>query len=287
MAKLPELTEDAYLEIEEALSSNVRGRAFLRMRDQRTRVIGSDEVRRLIRNLRDSVSKSSNPQNQSGMHVRFLRQELQEMSFYIQQTRAEIAALRPEEAENNRIMSATEELDAIVTSTERATNDILKAAERISDTLMKVDRSGEFGLIANDVDNQAIEIMTACSFQDITGQRITKVINAMRYIEQRVNSMVEIWGVEPSAQLVGSESGDKRQDAHLLNGPQKEGAGVSQSNVDALLAGLEMPAAAAAPAAASPPPSPPPPPPPAAAVVEEPSDGGAAFSQDDIDALFD
>jgi chemotaxis regulatin CheY-phosphate phosphatase CheZ len=228
------------------------------------------------------------------MHVRILRQELQEMSFYIQQTRAEIAALRPKEAADNHIMSATEELDAIVTATERATNDILKAAERISDVLPKVGRSGDLDQITDEIDNQVIEIMTACSFQDITGQRVTKVINAMRYIEQRVNSMVEIWGAEPGVRPVAANAEDTRPDAHLLNGPQKEGTGVSQDDVDALLAGLTSPAASAPspspqPSPPPPPPIPPPPstPPPAAAAAEEPAGGGASISQNDIDALFD
>ena len=37
---------------------------------------------------------------------------------------------------------------------------------------------------------------TACSFQDITGQRTEKVVNVLRFIEQRINAMIEIWGVE-------------------------------------------------------------------------------------------
>ena len=39
-----------------------------------------------------------------------------------------------------------------------------------------------------------MEIFTACSFQDLTGQRTTKVINVLRYIEQRIGSMIAIWG---------------------------------------------------------------------------------------------
>ncbi len=53
-----------------------------------------------------------------------IQRELRDMAQAIEQTRAEISALRPADADTNRIMMATEELDAIVTATERATSDI-------------------------------------------------------------------------------------------------------------------------------------------------------------------
>ncbi|WP_445680181.1 protein phosphatase CheZ [Radicibacter daui] len=319
MARLPELSDDEYLEIEETLSSNARGRAFLRMRDQRMRVIGSDEVRRLIRNMKDAVARTVPAEGDSAqVHVRILRQELQEMSYYIQQTRAEIAALQPDNSGDSRFISATEELSSIVTSTERATYDILNAAERISEGIADVDREGELGSVIDMIEGQTIEIMTACSFQDITGQRITKVVNAMRYIEQRINSMVDIWGSDDAASAAAAapvrparrdDVVDSRPDSHLLNGPAKDGEGVSQSDVDALLAGIggSAPAPVAEEEVAPPPPPkpvkakepppkaekkpepPPPPPPPApASTVEREEDmGGEPISQADIDALFD
>lgn len=318
MARLPELSDDEYLEIEETLSSNARGRAFLRMRDLRMRVIGSDEVRRLIRNMKDAVSRAVPAEGDSAqVHVRILRQELQEMSYYIQQTRAEIAALQPDNSGDSRFISATEELSSIVTSTERATYDILNAAERISEGIADVDRDGELGSVIDMIEGQTIEIMTACSFQDITGQRITKVVNAMRYIEQRINSMVDIWGSDDAASAAAApvrparrdDMMDSRPDSHLLNGPAKDGEGVSQSDVDALLAGIggSAPARVAEEEVAPPPPPkpvkakepppkaekkpepPPPPPPPAPAPTAEREEdmGGEPISQADIDALFD
>ena len=71
----------------------------------------------------------------------------------------------------------------------------------------------------------------ACSFQDITGQRTTKVVNTLRYIEQRVNSMIAIWDLTETTKAK-IEPLDKRPDAHLLNGPSSNG--VSQDDVDAM-----------------------------------------------------
>src|SRR6266481_2588682 len=202
MTTLLDLTDEDYFLIEDAIAANARGRAFLRMRDQRSRVVATDDIKRLVRSLATSVKKTASPENEGGAHLRILRQELHDMSVCIQQTRSEVAALRPDETGNNRIMAATGELDAIVTATERATS----------------------------------EILTACSFQDITGQRTTKVVNTLHYLEKRVNSMIEIWGLDALNAIGADERSDSRPDAHLLNGPSLQG--VSQDDVDALLANL-------------------------------------------------
>ncbi|MEE2970876.1 MAG: protein phosphatase CheZ [Pseudomonadota bacterium] len=86
------------------------------------------------------------------------------------------------------------------------------------------------------MEGHATDIFMACSFQDITGQRTTKVINVLRYLEQRVNSMIDIWGVEG----VGSSGAlfdpiDTREDTHLLESPQLEGLGNGQDDIDKLL----------------------------------------------------
>jgi chemotaxis regulatin CheY-phosphate phosphatase CheZ len=246
--KLVEISDEEYLEIEEGILSRVRGRAFLRERDRRVRLVAMDGWKKLEARLveqadRFTAAPSPAEEQHGPTHLRILRQELQEMSSYIQQTRSEIAALRPADAGSSRIMAATEELDAVVSATERATSDILNSAERIADLTGKALRSGEDPLAAlGEIENISIDIMTACSFQDITGQRTTKVVNTLKYLEQRVLSMIEIWGpsmgVEPSADPDAAHrlQGDTRPDAHLLNGPQLRG-GVSQNDIDALFGG--------------------------------------------------
>jgi chemotaxis regulatin CheY-phosphate phosphatase CheZ len=225
-----------------------------------------DQMRALL-NQNSQVSGSSS-------HIEVLRRELLEMAGSIEKARREVAALQPPDAGNDRILSATSELDAIVSSTERASFDILNSAERLMDLGSKLRRAGADPEVCSEIESEVSNIFTACSFQDITGQRTSKVVNALRYIEQRVNAMIAIWdveGVKPSTEVPDAFV-DKRPDAHLLNGPALEGHGVSQSDVDALFA--DPPAPPAPPpkpskpvvAAAPPPPPPPaaPPPPPAA-----------------------
>lgn len=171
-----------------------------------------------------------------------LRRELQEMSAIIMQAKREIAALKPEQSasSSSRIMTATEELDAIVTATERATNEILAKAEHLTEVAPQVGALEGGSELAGDIEAAAMDILMACSFQDITGQRITKVVNVLRYLETRINSMVQIWGNEELAALdtVEGDPVDTRPDAHLLNGPQLEGKAVSQVDIDALFANL-------------------------------------------------
>jgi chemotaxis regulatin CheY-phosphate phosphatase CheZ len=293
---LIDLGELDYLQMEESLCSTARGRAFLRMRDRRTRVLVVDDWRRLAERFEKQIDRLGSGQGQGHApavveaeaeggerytHLRILRHELQEMSSFIQQTRSEIAALRPADAGANRIMAATGELDAIVTATERATTEILNAAERIQELASRLHQPGvadESGLqeVAHGIESEVIEILTACSFQDITGQRTTKVVNTLRYIEQRVNTMIEIWGVDrsivPAADASSShrKMNDDRPDAHLLNGPSL-GDGVDQASIDALFDTVSFDKPAPIVANDSPP---------------APVNGSAEIDQSDIDKLF-
>ena len=181
------------------------------------------------------------------------------MSASIAQTRREIAAIKPETSGNNRIVQATEELDFVVRSTERATAEILTAAEGIQTIAGDLKTKGAETAVCDELENHATNLMIACSFQDLTGQRMTKVVNVLHYLEQRVNTMIEIWGITPEeAAKVKQKRPDARPDAHLLNGPAREGEGVAQHDVDRLLNETD---AGSAPA-------------------------NTTASQDDIDALF-
>jgi chemotaxis regulatin CheY-phosphate phosphatase CheZ len=292
-----DLSEDDYFAIEDALQNSARGRAFLRMRDQRQRLVAIDEARRIASSMREWTLRQFEIQKEA-TSLEVLRAELQSMAAHIQTAKQEIAALHEKdhkvESSANRIVTATSELDQIVQATERATSDILNAAERVMEIAGTLPAElAEQGQILTD---QATEIFTACSFQDITGQRISKVVNTLRYIDQRVAAMVEIWGADAltGVKPAAAPAADGRADSHLLNGPSMPGQGRTQDEIDALLNGVmaEAPAAApapapepvAAPAAATPAPAPKPPA--AKAAEPEPATAGATSSQADIDKLF-
>ena len=79
-----------------------------------------------------------------------------------------------------------------------------------------------------------IKIFEACNFQDITGQRITKVVTTVKFIEERVNSMINIWGPESFAEIEVVEAPPTDPDHDLLSGPQLGNSGVSQDDIDKL-----------------------------------------------------
>ncbi|QJE72800.1 hypothetical protein HHL28_06605 [Aerophototrophica crusticola] len=275
---IADLSDLEYEQIEDALLSSARGRAFLRMRDRRHRVVAVDDVRRLFREHRD------NPDPDSKLHIKILRRELQELSSHIAQTRREIASLKPDDPSANRILMATEELDAILEATERATTEILGGAERIQSVADRL-RLPHPDLAAT-LDNEVTEIMMSCSFQDITGQRMTKVVNTLRYIERRVHAMISIWGdLDPVEASSDEGPQDTRPDAHLIHGPGAKG-GINQDAIDMLLAGAAASVQASAdPLTATPPATAPKP----AEPAPEPEDdkpAAATLSQSAVDDLF-
>jgi chemotaxis protein CheZ len=138
------------------------------------------------------------------------------------------------------MLSAANELDAIVLATETSTNDVLNAAEAIENLVRTI--SGRFpddedvAATTEQVADEIIKIFEACSFQDITGQRTTKVIKTIKFIEQRILSMIDIWGIDAFAELpVPQEQGKvETDDKALMNGPQLSGMGISQADINAM-----------------------------------------------------
>jgi chemotaxis protein CheZ len=159
----------------------------------------------------------------------------------IKKTRGEIATLKTQGVKGTQLYRATDELDAVVGDTETATETILAAAESIDEaagTLMR-EVADEHLKLVEGIHDQAIRIFEACNFQDIAGQRISKVVALLHFIETRVGSMAEIWhGLEGVAGLDEPSAPETAGDESLLNGPSLAGdAGVvSQDDIDSLFA---------------------------------------------------
>ncbi|MCC6597594.1 MAG: protein phosphatase CheZ [Alphaproteobacteria bacterium] len=91
------------------------------------------------------------------------------------------------------------ELDAVVEMTEQAANKILDAADRITTRLHDSKTSGgdEVSRLQalEDINKDVEEIFMACSFQDITGQRIRKALENIRMIEDRLSTALDKMGI--------------------------------------------------------------------------------------------
>ena len=229
---------DDYAALESILSATPRGRRFLAEFARRNRAAETDMLLKAIAKLETALLT---PHRQAAPNNVF--SELVEMSEAIARTRREIAQIKPPHQFDKQLISATEELDHIIEATEKATSDILQAAEEIQEVAWTLRERGTEIELCDKIDQRATDIYTACSFQDITGQRTGKVVRALRFIEQRINAMIEIWGVDDIAfkvddiasKLEAFAETAVRGDTHLLNGPPRKGDGLKQDDIDRML----------------------------------------------------
>lgn len=156
--------------------------------------------------------------------------EVAELGRVISSAKEEIAALRMDDISVSHIPSATDELDAIVAHTASATNSILETCE----TLDQVS-SGLAGETATQLQDATTRIYEACGFQDITGQRITKVVATLKVIEAKVGQIMATFG----ARDPGAEKPAPLADVRLLNGPQLPANAMGQTDIDKLLASFD------------------------------------------------
>lgn len=196
-------------------------------------------VQQSLEGLQDAapVSGQAGVQASADDEVFLLRAEIRALSLAIQQTKSEIAALRPPNSEEDRLIAVTSELDAIVTATERATHDILESAEKVqslAERLQAEAASAADNEVVGQMQDVVIGLFEACNFQDITGQRITKVVKTLQFIEERVTRMIEIWGPENFVDVPRPPEVTADDDKRLLNGPALDNQGISQADIDKL-----------------------------------------------------
>ncbi|MCC9620739.1 protein phosphatase CheZ [Thalassospira sp. MA62] len=170
--------------------------------------------------------------------LELIRTQIAEMNEHIHKAKVQIASLRHPKVQDDRLVGAATELDAIVKDTEMATHTILESAEQIDDLTMTLKNSAPNDFVAGHVEQIAFlvtKIFESCNFQDITGQRINKVVSTLEFVEERVHNMILIWGEDAFAELPVPEEEEKEpDDSDLLNGPQLEGEGISQDDIDKL-----------------------------------------------------
>jgi len=233
MANLPvsaPLSEADYEAIEGAVMETARGRWFLAEYARRNR---SADTTMLLKAL-DRIEAAMRGQR-SVEPVDRIRFDLVEMSKAIARTKTEIASIKPDADHHGKFGEASEELDSVVQATETATSDILACAERIQEMAWTLREQGVEGEVCDLLDANATAVYTACSFQDLTGQRTRKVIQVLRYLEDRINAMIGIWGLDGA---MAAEAAEKRAvdgDRALLNGPAKPGHGLDQADVDMVM----------------------------------------------------
>jgi chemotaxis protein CheZ len=119
----------------------------------------------------------------------------------------------------------------------------MEAAERIEGVANAIDPAQADVLIG-----ATTQIYEACGFQDITGQRISKVVRALKEIEAKVDALTLAFGDEDETQRLERQERRKRrrEQEHdqavaagdVREGPQLPSSAVNQNDIDALFASL-------------------------------------------------
>ncbi|MCW8915302.1 MAG: protein phosphatase CheZ [Magnetovibrio sp.] len=194
--------------------------------------------KKLSSKLKTSKAKTSKKGRSDALDVYV---ELEQLAAFIDAAKREIAEIRPQDVKDEHLPHATDQLDAVVGATADATNAIMDSCEIIEGVMGKVD-----GDVSSKLMDATTRIYEACSFQDITGQRINKVVEALKNIEERIDVMVETLGDnQPSMPKKDKDNKAKAvsskpsQDEDLLEGPQLGDKAKSQSEIDDLLASFD------------------------------------------------
>src|ERR1700761_1672245 len=169
-----------------------------------------------------------------------LKVELDLIYDAINRTKREIAVLHGTSFSGEEMAKVNGELGAVVGGTEEATQQILEAVEAIdqaASALTKVNSPDQQKLLSEEIQERVVAIFEACNFQDLTGQRIKKVMTTMKFIENHITVMMDIWGGVDAIKAHAPVKVDTRgDDEKLLNGPKLADAGghASQDDIDAL-----------------------------------------------------
>jgi chemotaxis protein CheZ len=174
-----------------------------------------------------------------------MREDMSEIDSAIQRTKQELAAIKVGRPIGGVDIAALE-LTTVVNQTEAATNDILAATEAIetmagaiqSETTLEAAKE-----LATKIAERATIIYMACNFQDLSGQRVSRVVDTLSFIEGRVHKMIETWGglqalndlIENEIRMNEEERETQGADA-LLTGPVPVNSNdhVDQSAIDDL-----------------------------------------------------
>lgn len=164
-----------------------------------------------------------------------LAAELRSILDYVIGAKQELASLGPKNLSAKEIPAAADQLDAIVSATEEAATTIMDAAEKMEEV---AEKSGEKE--AAELRDISMMLFEASSFQDICGQRITKVMTMLRVLEEKLSALAESLGDtqidEADDEVTFDADGLEEDDKRLLEGPQLEGEGTSQAEIDAIMA---------------------------------------------------
>ncbi|ALJ34623.1 hypothetical protein D9623_12430 [Azospirillum brasilense] len=193
----------------------------------------------VIRAISDLGAKLDRFLTMDAQQIDQIQVEIADISGRIKATKVEMAAIRHPLAGDDKFVQASQELNAVVSATEAATNTIMACAEELEEVVHELKSSLPEGYHAdrvNDMNDVIVRIYEACNFQDLTGQRITKVVRALSFIEERVDAMMSHWNKREFEAMPLPPTVTKMDETLELHGPadHQEMGNISQADIDAL-----------------------------------------------------
>lgn len=224
----------------------------------------------LVKNVRDTVSRAIRKKlktslNQAWGDGEFYKRLNEDMLSGLQNIFREINSAKkgaPKASAKNKdagklLSEASQQLDEILLSTEEATATIMDTVEKHQDMLEDLKalagKAEKEKLSAADLkklqnfisaqENDLSNVLTALSFQDLTGQRVKKVLSALQTIESTVFELYMSTGIalkehakepEKDTALIQNHA---KQVVSELKGPCRD---TNQESVDDLLAQLGL-----------------------------------------------
>lgn len=205
------LTEEYHV-IESAVMETARGRWFLEEYARRNRVADTEM-------LLGAIAKLGNTQEVAQEHIQLdvnpkpnldpypqcssvdqlsdqMHLEVSELYTAIQLTRQEIEASGSVHAEEGGYEPTVEEMEDIQEHSRQAISSILKAAEAMQASAWAAREEGTDADICDRLDKCAIEIYTACTLQELTEQRIARLISLVEFVESHTYKMLQHWQIE-------------------------------------------------------------------------------------------
>lgn len=167
------------------------------------------------------------PADQVQALIDHLRRQRADLIGYVRRTRQAFENLAPSALRGERVDKAKAQMKAVVEATETAADLIMTRAE----SCLNAPPGETAEAYRARVSEACLEIIEACAFQDLTGQRINKVMTLLSAIDSRLEALETELG-EP----FGGEGGADLDGDALLQGPALPNSGaLSQKDADALL----------------------------------------------------
>jgi chemotaxis protein CheZ len=165
-----------------------------------------------------------------------LSENLNALFNYVARVRVEIAALNKSDGGDDQFTTMSKQLDGVIEATQDASDRIMDAVENSNDSASELRKAltdpAQLALLDKIVESNNV-VFDACAFQDLTGQRVSKIVKSVSYVEERVMALRAIWGAR-ELDSVEIEAEELTEDEKLLNGPQSKAEALGQADIDAL-----------------------------------------------------